>query len=80
MGVGLHVFGQVIVATVANFEVSFAGSTIGEVWTFTAWHHLNSDLQAFWNLARYLVFFAAGAFGESIRFGIFVAYQFHPET
>jgi hypothetical protein len=36
MGVGLHVFGQVIVATVANFEVSFAGSTIGEVWTFTA--------------------------------------------
>jgi hypothetical protein len=31
MGVGLHVFGQVIAATIANFEVSFAGSTIGEV-------------------------------------------------
>jgi hypothetical protein len=23
------------------------------------WHHLNSDFQAFWNLAKYLVFFAA---------------------
>jgi hypothetical protein len=31
MGVGLHVFGQVIAATIANFKVSFAGSTIGEV-------------------------------------------------
>jgi hypothetical protein len=24
-----------------------------------------------------LVFFAAGAFGDNIRFGIFVVYQFH---
>jgi hypothetical protein len=35
-----------------------------------AWHHLNSDFQAFWNLAKYLVFLAAGALGDSIRFGI----------
>jgi hypothetical protein len=26
--------------------------------------------------SRYLVFFAAGALGDSIRFGIFVVYQF----
>jgi hypothetical protein len=32
------------------------------------------------NLAKYLVFFAAGALGDSIRFGIFVVYQFHPGT
>jgi hypothetical protein len=31
-------------------------------------------------LANYLVFFAAGALGDSIRFGIFVVYQFHPGT
>ena len=45
-----------------------------------AWHHLNSDFQAFWNIAKYLVFFAAGALGDSICFGIFVVYQFHPGT
>jgi hypothetical protein len=45
-----------------------------------AWHHLNSDFQAFWNLAKHLVFFAAGALDDSIRFGIFVVYQFHPGT
>ena len=67
--------------SVANFEVSFADSTIGEIWTLLqAWHHFNSDFQAFWNLAKYLVFFAAGALGDSIRFGIFVVYQFHPGT
>ena len=35
-----------------------------------AWHHLNSDFQSYWNLAKYLVFFAAGALGNGIRFGI----------
>jgi hypothetical protein len=30
--------------------------------------------------SRYLVFFAAGALGDSIRFDIFVVYQFHPGT
>jgi hypothetical protein len=41
---------------------------------------LNDFYQAFWNLAKYLIFFAAGALGDSIRFGIFVVYQFHPGT
>ena len=45
-----------------------------------AWHHLNSDFQSYWNLAKYLVFFVAGALGDSIRFGIFVVYQFHSGT
>ena len=45
-----------------------------------AWHHLNSDFQSYRNLAKYLVFFAAGALGDSICFGIFVVYQFHPGT
>jgi hypothetical protein len=30
--------------------------------------------------SKYLVFFVAGALGDSIRFGIFVVYQFHSGT
>jgi hypothetical protein len=33
-----------------------------------AWHHLNSNFQSYWNLEKY--FFAAGALGDSICFGI----------